>query len=185
MFRLPHRRPLAAALALLGALSTAPAFAGTPKVYPGSACQPIFESYEGSNATSRLTRFNGALRNVGTQTDGIDCPIVRDHFTATKGFTATVRVKNPFGRVNVAIQSRNEFGKFVDGAAGSITATELQELTLVVDQSVPEGTYTLGIVNLMADTLFPEISLDTLVPKIKGFACQKSSVLPIYRQFFH
>jgi hypothetical protein len=145
MFHLRHLRTWTAAAALLGAVSATSALAGDPKVYAGSACQPVFEVYEGSNATSRLTRFNGALRNVGDRTDGIDCPIFRDRINSTKGFTATVRVKNNFGRLNVAIQSRDEFGKFLAGAAGSVTATGEQELTLVVDKSVPEGTYTMGL----------------------------------------
>ena len=162
MFRLTHRSTLAAALALLGALATTPAFAGDPKVYAGSACQPIFEFYEGSSATTRLTRFNGALRNVGTKTDGIDCPIVRDREATTKGFTATVRVKNPFGRVNVAIQSRTEFGKLVDSAAGTITATGEQEITLTVEQSVPEGTYTLGL-NLPVNAEIVSYTIDELL----------------------
>jgi hypothetical protein len=42
-----------------------------------------------------------------------------------------------------------------------------------------------GIVNLTADTLIPEISLDALMPKIKGLECRKSRVLPIYRGFSH
>jgi hypothetical protein len=42
-----------------------------------------------------------------------------------------------------------------------------------------------GIVNLTVDTRFPEISLDAHVPKYKGLACQRSSILPIYREFYH
>jgi len=161
MFRRVHCSTLAAALALLGALATTPAFAGDVKVYPGSGCQPIFEIYEDSGATTRLTRFNGALRNVGSKTDGIDCPIVRDREATTKGFTATVRVKHTSGRLNVAIHSRDAFGKFVDVAAGSITDPGEQELTLLVEQSVPEGMYTLGL-NLPVNAEIVSYTIDEL-----------------------
>jgi hypothetical protein len=42
-----------------------------------------------------------------------------------------------------------------------------------------------GIVNLTADMLFPEISLDTHVPKYKSLARKQSSVFPIYQAFYH
>ena len=42
-----------------------------------------------------------------------------------------------------------------------------------------------GIVNLTADMLFPEISLDTRVPKYKGLARKQSSIFPIYQVFYH
>jgi hypothetical protein len=135
-------------VALLAAVLVAPAQAGEPVVYAGSACQPVFEflSDPNNNNTERMTRFNGRLRNTSSQSFlGIDCPIVRTQSDATKGFKATVRVHNRGTRVSVAAQSRDAFGGFVDGASQNVLSLGPQEVTLIVDQSVPNGTYTLGL----------------------------------------
>ena len=137
-----------AAAALVAALLAAPAWAGDKTVYPGSACQPVFENLADptNNNTERMTRFNGRLRNVSSQSFlGLDCPIVRTQADSTKGFSATVRVHNRGTRVSVAVHSRNEFGDFLDGASQNVLSLGEQEVTLLVDQSVPEGSYTLGL----------------------------------------
>ena len=84
-----------------------------------------------------------------------------DEARARQTAAVTVRVKHTSGRLNVAIHSRDAFGKFVDVAAGSITDPGEQELTLVVEQSVPEGTYTLGL-NLPVNAEIISYTIDEL-----------------------
>ena len=142
---LPHPGTTAA---LVVALLASPAWAGEKAVYPGSACQPVFEFLADptNNNTERMTRFNGRLRNTSSQSFlGIDCPIVRSQTDSTQGFKATVRVHNRGTRVSIAAQSRDAFGDFLDGASQNVLTLGEKEVTLLVDQSVAQGMYTLGL----------------------------------------
>lgn len=101
-------------------LAAQPAAAGDSKIYPAADCQPEF----GSRAPD-LQSFGGFIRNVGSSSMTVTCPIVRDNTTNSNGIAqVSVRIQTLRSESTVGsrctLESYNDQGQLLDIESKSI-----------------------------------------------------------------
>jgi hypothetical protein len=89
---------------------------------------------------------DGRIRNVGTTSTNVVCPIVRDNVNNTGVFSVQVRVQGAAGEgVLCTLTARDRFGKALSPDAFAVGGEQGSELlTLLLNKSGIRGTYELS-----------------------------------------